>query len=268
MNKLKPITSATNPYTTFYIKDESANLHGTVKDRRNISLLTEADRLKVDKLVLITSGNNGWSLCQLAKPYGIKVVCIVDRELSPQIKDLLRSVAYQLIEVNLNHKILRPEEIVSFARETDEEVIWDVTNGYEAYYDVLAQEILHEVQPSTIVVPVGSGSLFVGMLMTLERLSPNTKLLGVGVQQTHHSMADKLNTPWTPYKKSLETAVQKGHSLIRLTEEDVKRIYTRFQHVVYCEPSSAVVFFALEHTRPRVGEITVLVNTGRLKLAQ
>ncbi len=265
MNTLKPIVSATYPDALFYIKDESTNAYGTVKDRRNKNLLKEADRLKVDKLVLITSGNNGWSLCQLAKPYGIKVVCIVDREQPSQMKDLLRSVAYQLIEVNLNHKILRPEEIISFARETDEEVIWDVTNGYESYYDVLAQEILQEVRPSTIVVPVGSGSLFVGMLMTLERLSPNTKLLGIGVQQTHHSLADKLNTPWTPYKKSLETAVQKGHSLIRLTEEEVKHTYNRFQHVVDCEPSSAVVFVALEYLRCGAGEKNVLVNTGRLK---
>lgn len=267
MNKLKSISSVACPHASFFIKDESTNVYGTVKDRRNQSLLKEADRLKVDKLVLITSGNNGWSLCQLAKPYGIKVVCIVDRGQPVQTKDLLRSVAYQLIEVNLNHKILRPEEIISFARETDEEVIWDVTNGYESYYDVLVQEILQEVQPTTMVVPVGSGSLFVGMLMELERLGSDTKLLGIGVQQTHHSMADKLNTPWTPYKKSLETAVQKGHSLIRLTEEEVKYTYNRFQHVVDCEPSSAVVFAALDHVRCQADEQYVLVNTGRLKLA-
>src|SRR3989344_9186968 len=90
-----------------YIFDESINKFGTIKDRKNEKVLKDAIRLHVDKLVLITSGNNGYSLSCLAKNTNIKVVCVVNRQLDDKTKDLLKSVSYQVIELNLEQKILR-----------------------------------------------------------------------------------------------------------------------------------------------------------------
>src|SRR3989344_8064333 len=107
-----------------YVFDESINKFGTIKDRKNEKVLEEALRLHVEKLVLITSGNNGYSLARLAKDTNIKIVCVVNRNLDNQIKEILKRVSYQVIELNLEQKILRPEEIISIARENDQEVIW------------------------------------------------------------------------------------------------------------------------------------------------
>ena len=70
------------------IKDESANPFGTIKDRRSFTVVSEAADLRVDKLALITSGNNGFSLGKFASPHDINVVCIVDKQLQEGIKPI------------------------------------------------------------------------------------------------------------------------------------------------------------------------------------
>lgn len=77
-----------------YLFDESRNTHGTIKDRRSRVIIEEAQRLHVDKLVLITSGNSGYSLAKMARGTGIKVVCVVSRRLDETIKD--NGVRYRL----------------------------------------------------------------------------------------------------------------------------------------------------------------------------
>lgn len=246
-----------------FVKDESLNPFGTIKDRRNYYILQEANRLKVDKLVLITSGNNGYSLAQLAKKSPIKIVCIVSRDLSPAIKHVLKQIAYQVIELNLNHKIMRPEELIAFAREKEDEVIWEVTNGYEENYYYVVEEIHRVIEPTYIVVPVGSGGIYLGIIQAIERKKMKTKVIGIGVQNTIHSFADKLSTPWTPYTKALEFYQKAGHKIYRLTEPEVKETYTRFQNIIACEPSSAVVFAAPEKNSLRRSDVVVFLNSGK-----
>jgi cysteine synthase len=248
------------------LKDESANNFGTIKDRRNRKVVEEANRLKVDKLVLITSGNNGYSLCRSAEGTHIKIVCIINKDLPESLKVLLKSVAYQVIEVNLNHKILRPEELVAFARETEDEVIWDVTNGFEDHYASVVSEVIENVIPDYLVVPLGSGGVFVGIAQEIERLNLGTKVVGMGVQNSINSIADKLSTPWTPYAKAVEAYQNFGHKVFRLTEDQVRKTYKHYQNLTSCEYSSAVVFSAPEKIKFKKGDKVVFLNTGKIRI--
>jgi cysteine synthase len=246
-----------------FIKDESLNRFGTIKDRRNSTIIREANRLKIDKLVLITSGNNGYSLSMLSKGTPIKVVCIIDRDLPDEVKSTLRNTAYHVTELNLKHKILRPEELIAFAREREDEVIWDVTNGYEDSYAIVLNEILDKVNPDYIVVPLGSGGIYTGFVHALERNNTKTKIIGIGVQNTHYSIADKLYTPWTPYTKTLDYYKDLGHKIYRLSEEEIKRMYKRYKQIMSCEPSSSIVFAALEKHDFSQSDVIVFLNSGR-----
>ncbi len=247
-----------------YLKDESSNRFGTIKDRRNEQVVKEAHRLRVDKLVLITSGNNGYSLAKLAENTAMKVVCIVDRSLDQKIIQKLRSVAYQVIEINLTEKILRPEEIIAFARERDDEVIWDVTNGYEDGYTSVVIEILSEIpNVDYIVVPLGSGGIFVGVVQALERLRKDTKVIGVGPVSSYKSFADKLCTPWTPYARAIQNYVQNGHKVIRLEESAIKQAFQQHQHLATMEPSSSIVFAAVEYMDFKPEDHIVFLNSGK-----
>jgi len=250
-----------------YVKDESKNPFGTVKDRRNFYIFQEANRLRVDKLVLITSGNSGYSLAQFAKGSTVKVVCIVSKTIAQEIRLALQDVAYQVIELNLQHKILRPEELITFAREKDDEVIWEVTNGYEENYQGIIEEILREVTPDYIVVPVGSGGIYLGIIQGLERRHAKTKVIGIGVQNTIHSLADKLSTPWTPYAKALEHYHNLGNTIYRLTEQEVKKTFSTFKNIMTCEPSSSIVFAACEKHTFKPDDIVVFLNSGKSQVA-
>lgn len=268
MNTATPLTkidalSRKYPGIHMYIKDESANLYGTIKDRRNEIIVKEALRLGVDKLTLITSGNNGYSLSRLAEYTSIKVTCIVNKTVSDEIFKKLSEVAYQVIKINLQDKILRPEEIVTFARERDDEVIWDVTNGYEESYGAIVNEILSQVpNVDYMVVPLGSGGIFVGMAEQLFRSNHSAKIIGVGPKANYDSFADKLSTPWSPYTKAIEGYEKRGHAIIRLSESEIRKMYLHYRNICNCEPSASVVFAAPDHFKFKKGNTVVFINSG------
>ena len=246
-----------------FLKDESSNPFGTIKDRRNFYIFEEASRLKVDKIVLITSGNNGYSIAQFAKNSSLKVVCVISKDVSPEIRASLKQSAYQVIELNLEHKIMRPEELIAFAREKEDEVIWEITNGYEENYQDVVDEILQESTPDYIVVPIGSGGIFIGMVQGLERRGASTKVIGIGVRNTTQSFADKLSTPWTPYAKALEYYQNNGHFIYRLSEDTVRKTYKTFKNLTVCEPSSSVVFAAIYEHQFVPTDTVVFLNSGK-----
>ncbi len=220
-------------------------------------------KFKVDKLVILTSGNNGYSLCQLAKGRDMKIVCFIDHETPSFIRKALDRVAYRVIPLNLNHRFFHPEELIGFAREKYDEVIWDVTNGYEEGYQTVFREIISAMTPDYIVLPVGSGGVYFSFVSMTEQMRLPTKIIGIGVEATRKSLADKLCTPWTPYAKALEFFQGRGHPIYRLTEIEVKRVFEKFKKIVACEPSSSVVFSAPSKLHFHAGEKVVFLNTGK-----
>lgn len=260
------VFEASHGLKNVYIKDESVNKTGTIKDRRNERVIQEAARLGVDKLVLITSGSNGYSLATLAKKANIKIVCIVEKEIDSKVFTKLSKVAYHVIPLNLSEKILRTEEIIAFARERDDEVIWDVTNGYEDAYYPIVKEILSEIpSPDFIVTPLGSGGIFVGVINALQTLKLGTKVIGLGPSTTQRSFADKLNTPWSPYAKAIENCKVFGHETFRLSENEIRRVYQLYQHVANTEPSSTIVFGAPDVYTFKSDETIIFLNSGKTK---
>jgi len=244
------------------IKDESNNPLGTFKDRVSEFAIKEAVDEHVDKLALITAGNAGYSFSMFAGGTNIKVVCLIDKTLSQSIKSKLKKVAYKLIEVDLSKKILKPEQVISLARENDKEVIWDVTNRFHQAYEGIIKEIKRE-NPDYIIIPIGSGGGFIGLYNGIKKYKLKTKLIGVGVKQKFYSYADKLWTPWTPHQVKIESIIKEGHQYIELDEDEIKRSYEEFKKIIKCEPSSAVVFGALSKIKFNKKDKIILINTGK-----
>jgi len=206
---------------TILIKDESKNPFGTFKDRRSEIIINRAKDEQVDTLVLITSGNAGYSLGRFSQGTKIRIVNIVDKKLKNSIKEKLKKYG-EIIEVNLSEKILKPEEVISLARQNDEEVIWDVTNGFHEEYEKIVEEI-KQANPNFIILPVGSGEAFVGFYNGIKKYRLKTKVIGVGVKDKWQSFADKLHTPWTPYKSKIQSILKEGHRIIKLDEEEIMK---------------------------------------------
>lgn len=242
------------------IKDESKNTYGTYKDRRSKYIVEKALHDKVDKLVLITSGNAGYSLGKFCEGTGIKVVCIVDQSLSSKVILKLKSTVYKVIPANLSKRILKPEEVISLARENETEVIWEVTNGYSVAYEEIINEIASS-NPSYIICPVGSGEAFTGLYDAVKKRRLSSKLIGVR-PLSNPSFADKLFTLWTPYASKLKMMAEQGHMLLQISEENIHQMYERAKNHIACEPSSAIAFAALDKI-DRKNNIIILVNSGK-----
>ncbi len=243
-----------------FVKDESKNLYGTYKDRRSKFIVDKAVEKQVKKFCLITSGNAGYSLAMYAKPKSIKVVCVIDKNIKNTIKIKLKKVCYKVIERNLNGNILNPEKVIALAREKDDEVIWEVTNGYSEAYEKIIDE-LKKRKFDYVICTVGSGEAFIGLSQGLKRKKLRAKLIGVGVK-SNPSLADKLATPWSPYQSRIKGALKQGHKLIRLSESEVAEVYRLYKNKYNCEPSSSVVWAAFNKISLE-GKKVVVVNSGR-----
>jgi len=243
------------------IKDESKNPFGTFKDRRSELVIKKAKDEHADTLVLITSGNAGYSLERFSEGTSIRIVNIVDKNLEKSIKDELKKYG-EVIEADLSDEILKPEDVISLARQNDEEVIWDVSNGFHEAYEGIVEEIKQE-NPDFIIVPVGSGEAFVGVYNGIKKCKLKAKLIGVGVKNKWHSFAERLHTPWTPYESKIQSILKEGHQIIRLEEEEIKETYNRYKDMFDVEPSSAVVFGALTKLKFKKEDKIILVNSGK-----
>ena len=243
------------------IKDESKNPFRTFKDRRSEVIIKKGRDEQVDTLVLITSGNAGYSLGRFSQGTNIRIVNIVDKKLKKSIKDKLKKYG-EIIEINLSEKILKPEEVILLARQNDEEVIWDVTNGFHEGYEKIVEEV-KEANPNFIILPVGSGEAFVGFYKGIEKFKLKTKLIGVGVKDKWQSFADKLHTPWTPYKSKIQSILKEGHKIIKLEEEEIKEAYKQYKDKFNIEPSSSVVFGMLPKLKFKKEDKIILINSGK-----
>ena len=155
--------------------------------------------------------------------------------------------------------------MITFAREDNEEVIWDVTNGFEDSYGDIVDEILSEVTPDYIVVPIGTGEIYVGIVRKIKSLGIHTKVVGIGIIDRHSSIADKLITMYTPYKRVMKQYAEEGHTIYRLTDDEVKKQYDKYNYIATSEPSSTVVYAAAEKHNFKKGDKIVFINTGTSK---
>lgn len=251
-----------------FIKDESKNPFGTLKDRRSEFIIKRGIDEHIDKFVIITSGNAGYSLAKFAEGTNIKIVNFVDKKLKKSIKNKLKKVSYKVIEIDLSQKIWPPEEIMAMARENDREVIWDATNGFHGYHEAyikIIEEIRKKIpNPDFIVIPIGTGESFCGLYSGIKKFKLKTRLIGIGVKAKWHSFADKLYTPWTPYEFLMKAILKnKRNSIIRLNEKEVKQMWKEFKDIIDCEPSATVVFSIFSKIKFKKRDKIVLINSGK-----
>lgn len=243
------------------IKDESKNPFGTYKDRRSELIIQKAKNEQIETLVLITSGNAGYSLERFSQGLNIRIVNIIDKGIKKSIKEALDKYG-EIIEVDLYKKILNQRELISLARKENEEKIWDVTNGFDEAYEKIIGEI-RNTNPDYIILPVGSGEFFVGVYNGVKKYKLKTKLIGVSTKNKWNSFADKLHTPWTPYKSRILTILKDGNKIVKLNEEEIKKTYKEYRNKFDIEPSSGIVFGILPNLKFKETDKIVIINSGK-----
>lgn len=260
------------------IKDESANLFGTHKDRKSLHVVREATNgnrhLHAEVLCILTAGNAGLSLAKIGALYRVPAIAFVGTDsIASTLHEQLKAACETVIPVAIEERLWSSDELCRMAGAEQGRRVRDVTNGISKPFESIVDEIC-ELEPNdlpdVIVLPVGGGELFLGVAEGLRKRGLQTRLIGVTVGQD--SIADKLYSKWNPYSGHLEALTNLGshHRLYQLGDEAL--LYDTFNWLrsvgLACEPSSAASFAALRDLAPqfRRDEKVMVINTGTFKL--
>ncbi len=229
--------------SNLWVKDEGAR--GSWKQRKALYVAHEVAERGVTKVVVITAGNAGSALAEQLKPQGVPVVAIVDPNMSSDIKHKLANTCYKLIEQDLTHRLER-EQVIALAREKPDEVIWDVTEGCEASYEPIIDEVVaqcHGVDPEYIFCPFGQGEAYAGLAQGVQKRGMDSVIVCVR-PNGRSALADKLDTSILPaYAKTyLNGQMEHGDMIIVVNDADIREAYEYAKQYIRCEPSSAIVF--------------------------
>jgi hypothetical protein len=247
-------------FSNLWLKDESRNPTGTYKDRRSRHIIQNARKAGVDKLVLITAGNAGYSLTKYAQPYGIEVASIVDENTPEKIFDALRSVGSRVIRHTLQ-KVLTSEEILALAG--NKRKTWDVSNGFHAAYSPIVDELHTQGgEFDFLICPVGSGEAFIGICEEVKKRKLRTKVIGMT-----SLLPNKLRTIYTPYLGKLREEKKNGNYVFLVDDLDVAYAWRDNERNHEIELASAVVWGGLPlmkglTTAAKTENKIVLINSG------
>lgn len=257
------------------IKDESVNQFGTHKDRKSLHVVL--DTLKTASpslypaLCILTAGNAGLSLANIAGHYGVSVTAFVGGEsISQTLLAQLESVCDTIVPLDLEERLWPSQELCRLAGNCQGQDVRDVTNGviepFETIVDEICEQGLNQM-PDVIVLPVGGGELFLGLAQGLKRRGLKTRLIGVTVRKD--SAADKLYTKWNPYEGHIKKLSNSGspHCLSALDDEGLLLETFNWLNQLRafgCEPSSAAAFAILHKIKEKLrpNERVMVINTG------
>lgn len=248
------------------VKDESFNPFGTHKDRKSHYVVQTAIResIRPEALCILTAGNAGLSLAAFAAGESLPVTAVIDAS-NTTARSSLEQVCEQVHQVDLMRKRWSRKELQTMAGAACGRRVRDVTNLIVPYHSLAMEIILY--RPDVIVVPVGGGELFLGLVAGLRDAGLKTRLIGVTVRRSTSS-ADKLYALWTPHRDRINklTLPSSRHSLYYMDDEStLSETCRKVRQHLRCEPSSATAFDALRHISLRADERVLVINTGTFK---
>jgi len=222
INKLAP------PGIDIFVKVESFNPMGSVKDRMALSVIEQAERDRVlspgQTVIEATSGNTGIGLAMVCAAKGYPLVLTMAESFSVERRKILRFLGARVVLTPAEEK---GSGMLAKAIELAEKHGWFLVRQFEneanadAHTRTTALEIMAAFKDRKLdyfVTGYGTGGTLKGTARVLKKKSPDTRivvcepdnsqLLGSGVEQTRHedgspaeshpSFRPHLMQGWTP----------------------------------------------------------------------
>jgi cysteine synthase A len=185
--KLNRITPEEN--ANVYVKLESFNPGGSIKDRPGLYMIEKAEQTgKIGPGSIIlesTSGNTGIGLAMAAAVKGYPIAIVMPENMSEERKKLLRFYGAELILTPAEKGMTGAVETARQMAEADKRyyLIKQFENPYnaESHEMSTAREILQQMdgQIDAFVCGVGSGGTITGIARVLKEHIPNIKIIAV-----------------------------------------------------------------------------------------
>lgn len=183
------------PHGNLFVKLESQNLFGSIKDRPAWYILKkafEADLIGPGSTIIeSTSGNFGISLACLCKALGLKFIPVIDPNISAEKESVLRLNGSEVMKVTerdetggfLLNRLKKVKEYLLQYPDAFTTNQYENANNYLAYYHTLAEEIIQQfTQLDYLFVSVSTGGTITGLSLRLKEHFKNLQVIGVDVE--------------------------------------------------------------------------------------
>jgi len=172
-----------------YIKLESQNPGGSIKDRIGLSMIEAAERSGALKpggvLVEATAGNTGIGLALVAKLKGYRLILVIPDKMSREKIEVLKALGSEIIITRSDVPKGHPEYYQELAESTAKETGGYYINQFGNPANPLAHEtstgpeiwsqMNHDLQ--SIVVGVGSSGTMTGLTRFFQKVSPQMEFV-------------------------------------------------------------------------------------------
>jgi len=276
---------------TLYLKAEYLNPTGSFKDRGASVLVTALKASGVQDVAEDSSGNAGAALAAYAARAGVSASVYVPAHASPVKQAQIAAYGAEVIPV--------PGPRFEAARAVRQAVEGGVSYASHVYSPLYPQgmktiafelwEQLGARAPSSVVVPVGHGSLLLGLyygfceLKSAQLVDRLPRLFGVQAQacapiayawkcgeedvepvEEQETVAEGVRIAAPPWGREVLAAVRDSDGeVLALPDEGIRIAQRKLAHQgIYVEPTSALSIAALNELDDRLGEVPVVVLTG------
>ncbi len=285
-----PIVPVEHDARVVYLKCEHQNPTGSFKDRGTAVLINALAAEGIEEAVEDSSGNAGASFAAYAARAGIKATVFVPEYASGPKQDQIAAFGASL------RRVPGPRSAVSEAvQEQAERGIVYASHTYLPHglagMATIAYELVEQLPepPEAVIVPVGQGTLLLGLLRGFHALrdagviAKMPRLIGVQALacaplwavftsgaaglawvQEGETLAEGIRIVHPVRGDLILAAVElTGGMMIAVEEEDILPARDQLaHHGLYVEPTSAVVWAALDRCLPQLEDPVVLVLTG------
>jgi len=172
-----------------FVKLESFNPAGSIKDRPALYMIEEAERqgrLNPDSIILeATSGNTGIGLAMVAAIKGYRLVIVMPENMSEERKKLLSAYGAELLYTPAKLGMKGAVERAQAMAEEDKRYYlvkqFENSANAESHYRTTAQEILEQCEGhlDALVCGVGSGGTITGVGTLLKESLPQVQIVAV-----------------------------------------------------------------------------------------
>jgi len=271
-------------------KCEYLNPSGSFKDRGSATLLSFIRSRGIETAVEDSSGNAGASFAAYAARAGLKAKVYIPDSASGPKRQQIKAYGAEVV------RIMGPRSNAAEAvrRVADRGAIY-ASHAYLPFnlpgYATIAYEIVEQLDaaPGTLITPVGQGGLLLGVARGFEALLQGgvilkmPKLIGVQARACAPLWAFYHYGPtglgWSAEGQTLAEGIRVSHPLrgdavmsimtahqgmfLAVDEQDILPGREVLAHLgLYVEPTSAVIWSALEQAADRLVDPVVVILTG------
>ena len=172
-----------------FVKLESFNPAGSIKDRPALFMIEEAERqgkLNQDSIILeATSGNTGIGLAMVAAIKGYPLVIVMPENMSEERKKVLSAYGAQLIftpaKLGMKGAVEKAEQLAQEEKRYFLVKQFENPANAQSHYLTTAQEILEQCEGrlDAFVCGVGSGGTITGIASLLKKSLPQVQIVAV-----------------------------------------------------------------------------------------